>query len=212
MTEGKPMWRLSLREFLGLVAFAAVACAALRYASPLWSVLLFGGTWLLATSLVIVGFVECGRRRAAAIGAVVGLTCYALLWNKDPSSVETFGLPTGTVTLNYDGYLPTTVALNQAWTHLRANYYVEAETGEVIAPFENYFLVGKEDYYNRYPSPLGWNGGSVTARTLPPKGPFMAIGHCLFALFFAYLGAKFAVWVYHRRKARDDATTDTGNA
>ena len=73
------MARFSIRGLLIVVAFVAVACAALKYAGPVsWTILSAAGVLLLIAS-TIVAFIGKGEQRAKAIGTAVCIAIYGIL-------------------------------------------------------------------------------------------------------------------------------------
>lgn len=107
-----------------------------------------------------------------------------------------------TLELNDTGFLPTSPILYALWDRVNGTYLVEADTGRVVKKLT-------PDYSARQfgaianQVPAKWKGGPLINKGLPVPEDFLAIGHCLWALMFAYLGGKLAVWIYDRRVARE---------
>lgn len=197
--------KFSLREFLAIIAFVAVTCGALRFASTLWAATLLSVVIVLTFVAAIGAAVQRRSPQAWAIGALVATVIYGVLWMQDLPVVERYDI-TGERPVVYAGYLPTTMAIGQLWRRVKGNYYVEQATGVVIEPH-----VGWPDVTNGKEigtaAPPGWKGGYVVIKTLPAKNDFYAVGHCLWVIALAYLGGKFANWVYDHRMLRAAASS-----
>ncbi|WP_425396189.1 hypothetical protein [Aeoliella sp.] len=205
-------WRLSLRELLGIFAFVAVSFASLLNASQGWAMAVFGLTIVLAVVLAIVAATERGARQAAAIGAVITMVVYAVLWTQQPATTMdnepdidfATGKAVGIKTvLQQAGYLPTSHVLNTMWKKASGTYLVEMETGRVVEKLSSNYPRFEGGGIANSQIPPNWNGGTLISKGLPAPEHFLAIGHCLWAILFAYLGGKFAVWVYLRRMSRE---------
>jgi hypothetical protein len=193
--------KVSLREFLAIVAFVAIACGALKYASEVWLIVLLTALGLLACALVIVAFIERSSRQAAAIGALAALAIYGVIWAYEPT-VETSRAPTREIA--YDRYTPSTLLLNRTWLWIRASYVVEGETDRVVGKLPEYQPYANGQLAKSFDAePLNWKGGLLIIKNRPKPEVFIPIGHMLFAFALAYLGGKFAVWVYERRARRE---------
>lgn len=69
-------FRVSLRELLLIVAFLAVGCAALKYASPTWITVVSACGLLCFMVAVVVALAERGRRQVLALGFASRMTIY----------------------------------------------------------------------------------------------------------------------------------------
>lgn len=205
---------VSLRELLLLVAFVAVACGSILYASPTVVCSIFATTVLLGISLAVFSVVERGARQAAAFGGLIAIAVYAILWSYEPK-VELESLWSEREgmdqSINYQGYLPTSHALNALWNRTSATYMVERQTGRVLKLMWPTYPQFESQAVSASEIPAGWSEGQLAYEGLPKPRHFLAIGHCLFAWLFAYLCGKFAAWVYYRRMVRE-ATAASGDA
>jgi hypothetical protein len=196
--------RVSLREFLALVAFVALACGALLNASATVATAMLGVTVLIVIGLAIIAAVDRGPRQAAALGGLVAMLVYGVAWNYEPKLKlksdwnHVHGMDQ---VVDYAGHLPTSKLLHVLWTLTSATYMVDPESGRVVEKMS--------DSYPQFTSqvasshvPSGWAGGPLRYEGRPRPDAFMPVGHCLSALLIGYLGGKFAVWVYRRRVAR----------
>jgi hypothetical protein len=198
-------FRISLRELLLLLAFSAIACTSLINASVGWAIAIFGGTLLIGLALAIGGLAERGARQAAALGAAFAMVAYGAIWILQPKSeiTTTFNAhsQSSKEVLVDSGYLPTSKAIYILWDWVNGTYLIEGNGRVVQRVSPKYSTYA----YNVPPSqtPSHWKGDPLISKGLPVPEDFLAIGHCLWALVFAYLGGKLAVWIYQRRVARE---------
>ena len=208
------MPKISLRELLVLVAFVAIAFAALLNASSVWITVLVSLTVLIGGAMLVIACIERGARQAFAIGfvALMGVYLLGVQFTRIPRDANIFPQSGAAERFVYDGTLPTTMILGELWLRIRAPYYLTITTN---IPFERYegpitdvgasgFGVQIKPPKNQPPGTTGFN-----LAVLPKLNTFLYIGHLLFAFLFGYLGGKFAVWVYHRRAAREAAQDTT---
>ncbi|MGI9456819.1 MAG: hypothetical protein ACR2NU_09665 [Aeoliella sp.] len=206
--------RVSLREFLGIVTFVAVACAAMRYASPLWDSILSIVVILIGTATTIIACVERGKQQAFTIGFAACLIGYSVAWSLEEPPKMVYEPISGNENYIRTGKSPLTKFLSEGWMALRAPYYVTTKTNQAMerydGPITDVALVRMGRANIPPPKNLSnWpkSAGTVYHLTIRPRlDTFTAIGHALFALLFGYLGGKFAVFVYHRRLSRENST------
>lgn len=158
---------LSLRELLALVAFVAVACAALKFASYIWLTLVASVAFVCFSVAIILAIFQRGPQQAFAIGfAVMGIGYLVLVfyvWEQKEGSQYVRW---------YDGALGTTELLELL-------YGVIA----VERPARN---VG------------GLSAGPVMIPH-PEHQTYLRVGQTLWSLTLAYLGGRFARFVWQRR-------------
>ncbi len=216
------VWRLSIRELLAIVAFIALAFAALLNANSVWVTVLVSLSMLVGAGMLVIACVERGVRQAFALGFVALMSVYLLgvLYTASPRNANQLmpGPVIGKFT--YDNTLPTTYVLAELWLRVQAPYYATVESSGVGVPFERYdgpiADVGSQGFAGfaniKPPKRTPPGGAGYALGIYPLLSTFLTTGHFLFAFFFAYLGGKFAVRVYHRRVARDGAASDSGTA
>jgi hypothetical protein len=214
--------KVSLREFLTIIAFVAVACGALMNASAVWVSVLASLTVVVGGAMLVVACVERGPRQAFAIGFVAFLGTYLLgvQFTGQPQNANPFG---GGVIQGFTYYktLPTTNLLAELWLRVRAPYYAIVGSFGPGEPFERYdgplsdvdnqFAgTGRQNTKPPKQSPPPGSAGYALA-IYPVLDSFLAVGHLLFAFLFGYLGGKFAVWAHARRVKREQAPQTSDN-
>jgi len=173
------MPRISLRELFFLVAALAFAIVSLKYASPLWQGLVDLSAMLAAVVAISAALFDRGARRAFAIGFVITMFCYALLFKFAGSDI------------------PTTVFLSSLYSAMDSSVWVDEITGQEAPGFDESKLV--------YPSVGGsisnptFRGRAMTFRNRISGEHFMVIGHYWWALVFSCLGGRLASYYYARR-------------
>jgi hypothetical protein len=174
--------QISLRELLIVVVFAAFAFAALRTGGILHSVAVMFAI-VVTMALAIVAFVGRNTTQAFAIGFLIPVIAYAVTV-----------LVLGKSELDpYSGKLPTSKLLLPLNRMMAKQNWINLSTGQVVLDYDP-----KND--PNYPTSGAYYGASpMGISETPDRATFMSTGHILFALMFGYAGAKFAVWVYHRR-------------
>ncbi len=188
MRKTPPLVQWSLRELLVLVFFVGLASASLPLAGGIvWSVTLML-SFFLCTGLAILSFVSRRELQAFAMGFVIPVVVYAgVVLALGQSELDP-----------YSGKLLTSHALRPVFELVVTRKYVDTETGKEIPNYDSRIAVG------------GGMGGSMSVVGLSEdlnRPTFMGFGHLLFALAFGYVGGKFALAVYRRRK-RDHARAD----
>ncbi|WP_425396188.1 hypothetical protein [Aeoliella sp.] len=201
MTESpNKWWRISLRELLIGVALLAIACTLLKFASPLLAGIVTSISALVAAVMVVFAVLDRGRWQAFAIGFITWCSIYGLL-----SSQTSSQLPTHSIT-------------NWAHRQVAVLHDYDFQAGEILGPYVG--QLGEEatsesdaaaNVQQAFPSGLSTEADSVVLMSskvpVPRYDEFAIVFEALWMLFFAYLGGKFAVWVYLRRMARESEST-----
>ena len=162
-------WRFSLREMLILLAFVAVGFAALKNAGFVWQLILSTAGLLLFLTTSIVALIDRGKRQVASIGIVAGILIYIASVSALESHV--FRAPTSQMLRSLHG-----AVARVSWVD---------SSGNVI-----------EGYDPNVPSSTVGRVGAVVE---PDSETFMATGHLLCMLVFAWFGRQIAFWSYYRR-------------
>lgn len=210
--------KISIRELLLIVAFVALAITSLRNASGMWLSILASLIVVVGGVMIVMACIERGARQAFAIGfaTIMGVYLAAVHFTPAPRSAQAFVGTLHPTALNYNGALPTAALLGELWLRVRAPYYVTVGSN---TPFERYAGPLKDVEAQSFgggqlkpPKQAPPNGTGYWLQVHPKLSNFLAVGHLLFALALAYVGGKFAVWIYHRRLARETAETDSADA
>jgi hypothetical protein len=145
-----------------------------------------------------VAALDRASRRASAFGFAIALGVYMTLLMSMPGQIaSTARNELQNPELDpYDGLLPTTQLLRVYFESVSHYSAIHPRTGTVTP-----YRTGALD-----PRQLNKANFSYVKET-PDRTSFMIVGHCLWALLFGYLAAKFALWVYARR-----ARTEPKNA
>lgn len=195
-------FRISLRELLVLVALLAAAFVLLKFASPPIARIIVGISILTWGAMVIIAFIERGPRQAFAIGFTVIAAVFLL-----PIGTQSKGDPhivLGTEDLLV--YLHRQMATRWVYDtntgeRLRPAPLLETEGG--IGPPPRSRFMASDDHFTAPAIPFGAPPSSTHFNFYPFVSNFIAVGNSLLTLLFAYLGGKLAVWIYHRRVARE---------
>lgn len=166
----------SIRALLIITAFVAVACAALKYAGPVWWNILFIAAGLLFMASAVVAFVGKGNQRALAIGFAVCFAIYGAVVFLSPANELNVAR----------GRLPTTKVMRQIVTPM-------------VAPDRD--EQPSFDAFERQRRRLNDDEGRVVMGgmvILPEHSDLLRIAHLLWALLFGFLGSIFAGFVYRR--------------
>jgi hypothetical protein len=190
------MFRLSLRELFILVASIALAIVSLRNALPLWQGIVGLLIVLVVVYQLMAAIFDRGAGRAFAIGFMVVFIVYAgLVWNGEKE-------PVGGSTRNVElvpserAMLPTSVLLQWLFDFVEHGVYVYDDTGKEVAHSDETNVIHA---ISSVSESMTLNGRTVTFQTLPPIENFMRIGHYWWAILFAYIGGRFAQFLYERR-------------
>lgn len=185
--------RFSLREMLLVLTVASLAAPALYFANPT----------IRASSIAVVGLViliaslhavvDRGPWRAAALGFLTPALLYLL-------AIFASGNEGNPYRQNH--ILPTTTAMKwplQAMVSRRA-YSIDPNGKRVSGPPpQGAAMVGGGAWGGSFMGGGGFtNGGGWRYFSLPDQDSFVWIAHCLWTLFFGYLGMKYAVWIHSR--------------
>jgi hypothetical protein len=181
-TQREPIFRISLRELLVLIAFGAIALVSLRYASPLWQTLVATISATAFMAAMIVSLVGRRARQAFAIGFATTVVVYVAL-------LAGTGLSSRDVNPEFNpatGQLPTTRLLSPLYAAVAESRWIDYRTGQEVSNYD--------------PHQPGAAAQYVSLDERPERGIFMQIGHCWWALVLGYLGGWFARGVYLRRE------------
>jgi hypothetical protein len=209
-----PTFRFSIRQLLLGTALVAVACVALRSASPLWVAALLGLTLLLFAAAVPLAVFRQGTDRAYWFGFALFGWLYMLLlaygWSLDPNTsqnnpLRTYSLVTSRVTTS------ACVRIFGPPTESPIYPLAVATTAYPVAYNANVALTNNP-YSNFAPNPIGTTPYIVpvttytTVRAGPaPNGPalddFVNVAHAFWAILIAVCGGWFTCWLYATRPA-----------
>jgi hypothetical protein len=200
-------FQFSIVGLLGVVAFVAVACAALARPSELWASCLFTLTLIGLTGVILAAIFRPGPRRAFWIGVAVGGWLYVLLVfgpgfgeSVGHRLITTAGLrwleskwhPVGQAVYYSPTFTPSTNApatmIVRGAPAAGSNISITTTTSAMPYPVN----IG---------NPVVWSpiAGTVTALG------FQTIGHCAVVWPLALLGGIFAAWLSRGRGPRADA-------
>ena len=178
--------KFSIRLLLGLVAFFAVGITALLNANEIWYRLLLTATILILTVGTLAAVGRTGPTRYFWVGFVVVGVAYM---------VAIFGFQTHT-----REHLVTNDALQ--FFHAKVQTTITGSHEEILEQYPNasdYTIIGR----GGVTPAMGMGAGGIGmgrgmagmqigamqfVYTSPERAPFMAIGHLLYTLLFAFLG------------------------
>lgn len=197
-------FRFSIASLLALVFFSAVAIAALRAADEAWETGIFGLTFLILLTAILLAVHRADRRRAFWLGFALFGWVYL-----GASLVPTVGdrLPMSKALVFVDSKIPGrddaisfTVALSNPGNTTANTVYALASSPQ-----------GKNLVANTSGRIVLWN--AVTGRLLAGSNgnteDFVRIGHCLFALILAFLGGHLSRFL-HGQGRRPVESQETG--
>ena len=203
--------RPSLRQLLVVVVLLAAAWAALKFASPLLAGVVTAVALLVCGVMAVYAFVERGRRQAFAIGFTVIAAGFTYVQNAyDDGS-------------RY-GVMPTEQLLTLLHRQMATKWMYDLSTGERVrrmqpsdaSPGSSYdgdsalpapTFMTPTSPISPVTLPFGNPPGTLAAGAYPSIMDFIAVGNSLWTLLLAYLGGKFAVWVYARRIERESGSS-----
>lgn len=182
--------RYSLKELLWIALVVGLGLAGLRVGGIAASILVFTAIAFLM-AITIIALIDRGQGQAIAIGFLVPALTY-----------------TGTVLVcgkgeldPYEGRLPTSLALQPLFAAFVEHTWFDLLTGKELA--ENDPAV--KQHLSGGGGGGGFAGRPVGASESPDRTTFMSLGHCLFAMLFGYVGAKFGGLVFRRRASEPSA-------
>jgi hypothetical protein len=190
------LWSISLRELLIGVAVFGFVFVTLKYADTwLWTVLA-SGAMLLFLAALVTAVVDRGVSQATAQGVILGALFYATLF----AAVEHFGGENLSELDPYEGRLPVS-----KWMRPIFETVVTYEYNAIGFPQRFATQAEAEAFLlsqgrNPNPAMVGFNG--VGTFEMPARFEFMLTAHLWWGILLAYLGGKFARFVYLRREAR----------
>jgi hypothetical protein len=209
-----PTFRFSIRQLLLGTTLVAVACVALRSASPIWVAVLLGLTLLLLAAAVPLATFRQGTDRAWWFGFALFGWLYVLLlaysWSLDPNTSQNnplrlHSLVTSRVSsLGYDRIYGGPVAQTTYQQVLTTKAYPSAFTANVGVPTDPYLNTGSNPIAVSYAVPV------TTYQTIAipvPNGPglddFINTAHAFWAILIAVCGGWFTSWLYVIRPTKD---------
>lgn len=210
-----PTFRFSIRQLLVWTAFVALACVALRNASPTWVAGLLGVTLVVLTAAVPLAIFRIEGNRAFWLGFAFFGWMYVLLlaygWSLDPSTAQNNPLrPTAIVTsrLTSSGFERIFGATEIAQTQYAA-----------IAPTIAYTTDSNGNFIPTYTATPGNSpaltgrlslliAGTKTLQTQPYHDDFVNVAHAIWTILLAALGGWFTRWLYATRPVRRSEDLD----
>lgn len=195
------LWRLSLRELLVVVVLLAVVCVALKSATPLLADLCTTAVLLVMATMTILALIGRGRWQAFAIGFVIwGLLFWVASWQavRGPGNL-----------------LPTDAFADWAHQRVAVPYDFDPETGTILGP-----TAGRDNRegptaevelstsFPSMPFSSPFSPEILREVELPGEVEFASILDVGWTLALAYLGGRFAVWVYQRRVSQQGINSE----
>jgi hypothetical protein len=157
---------------MALVAYAALACAALRYSTELWASSLFTLAIVLQMFAVLRVALHHGQPRAAWIGVLVFGGGYLLLSSGPWPQMDL---------ITNRGLIWLSQKLHQDPIEQQQATAVSFATGTTLSASQV----------------LLWDASMGRSLVPPPlQPPFLRIGHCLLSPLFGLIGAIVASWLY----------------
>ena len=185
-----PLFRISLKELLGLMLFVGIMISSMRYGTVLASTAI-SLALLITMSLAIVAFVAVNEPRAFAVGFLVPVATYAAAILVVGKTEYGRGTP----------LLATTKLLESTYPFVAQQSWVDALTGQVISNIDPEVISTERGI------PLAKHKGTFVHRIpTPSRSIFLGIGHVLTAMILGYIGGKFGVTVH--RWQRTNRFTD----
>ncbi len=207
-----PTFRVSIRQLLVGTALVAVACVALRGASPTWVATLLGLTLLALAAAVPLAIFRQGSDRAWWFGFALFGWLYMLLlaysWSLDPNASQTNPLrPHSLVTSR----LTTSACMRIFGPPAESPIYPTTVATAAYSVTYN-ANAGITTYPNIAPNPIGTpyivpvTTYTTAMRAGPtPNGPslddFVNVAHAFWAILIAVCGGWFTSWLYATRPA-----------
>jgi hypothetical protein len=114
------MFRYTIRELALVISFLAVACAALKYASEVWWLVLSASALLGIMAAAVMAVADRGRRQAMAAGFVVCVVIYMAVSRSE----------------SQDWSLPTTKVLQWVYESMAIITWRSAIHGEIVLDYE----------------------------------------------------------------------------
>lgn len=190
------LWSISLREMLIGVAVLGFVFVTLKYADTwLWTVLA-SGAMLLFLAALVTAIVDRSVSQATAQGVVIGALFYCVLF----VAIEFVGGEHFTELDPYEGHLPVTKWMRPIFETVVTYQYNAIgfpQRFDTQADAEAFLLS-----QGRNPNPAMGGFGGVGTFEMPARFEFMLTAHLWWGILLAYLGGKFARFVYLRREAR----------
>jgi hypothetical protein len=190
------LWSISLRELLIGVAVIGCVFVTLKYADTwLWTVLA-SGAMLMFLGALVTAVVDRGVSQATSQGVIIGALFYCILFVVadllDGENLSEFD--------PYEGRLPVS-----KWMRPIFETIVTYEYSAIGFPQRFATQADAEAYLlsqGRNPNPAMGGYGGVGTFEMPARFEFMLTAHLWWGILLAYLGGKFARFVYLRREAR----------
>ena len=218
-----PIFRFSIRQLLVATALVAVACVALRSASPIWVAALLGLTLLMLTAALPLAICRQGADRAWWSGFALFGWMYLLLlaysWSLDINTSQGNPLrPYSLVTtrLSNLGHDKVYGGAQQilAYQQLATTSYVAATNGYSSLGNNPYSSAGSASIPSTSFIPVN-SYSTVAIPTLnggPTLDDFVNVAHAFWALLIAICGGWFTCWIYKGSARQPETKTDLATA
>jgi hypothetical protein len=200
--------QFSLKALAGAVAFAAVACCSLIYASSTWSATIYTSAIVLLIFALLATLYRQGAARAFWAGCAISGWVYLLL---------VFGPFSGTRHLDERGRLNRNSELATAhlarWAYETVLPKLRQQPPNVVGGFFPGGMSGGGGageggmFAGGMPGMAGGFGGGVpvaTTTNYPDETSFIRVSHALWTWLFALAGGIMASWLYAKRRSLDE--------
>ena len=187
--------RMSIRTMLGLVAFIALACVGLARENAVWSSLMFTAALATTSFAILAAIFRRGEQQAFWIG--FALFGWLYLWMAHwPSEFQGVGLnqpASWNMQTDESGPLATTRLLVYSYNHWlpkARTLPVEVTSAPSVDPNAPFGAVG------------AFPGASLTGTIVldyPALHEYARVGHSLFTVIAAFVGAFVATYLYRTR-------------
>lgn len=201
--------QFSLREFFALTACLALGMLAMMFAWSWVSGALVLGTVILTTAMLIRGLLLRGNKQAFAIGFVTAAVVYAGLLHLHP------GRDTDREFNPWSGKLLTSRLMQDPvqWVTAQHNYFIDPSGNKTKKQPKGTVVQGGGGGLGGGGLGGGVFGGggmpTVTYVSAINQDDVMVVAHSMWTLLFAYVGGKFAIWVYTKREESPPQKKDT---
>jgi hypothetical protein len=195
ISERCPALRFSLWNLFALITSLSIACVALKYAGPMWWLILSSASMLLFLAAAVIAIVGRQEQRAFAIGFTVCTIAYGTLLLIAGSSEALTPNP-------YQAWLPTAKALQALYRVVDSGSYVDSVTGKSLPNYKPPAGGSGGSGFGGMGGGMGGMSGGTAAYYLgsPPFDQFMRIGHLLWLDVLGLMGAFVAYYVCKRNK------------
>ena len=214
-----PTFRFSIRQLLLGTALVAVACVAMRSASPLWVAGLLGLTLLMLTAALPLAIFRQEADRAWWSGFALFGWMYLLLlaysWSLDPNTSQSNPLrPYSLVTSRFShlGYDKIYGGANQPVRYQQ----IATTTYTSIAPSVGY---ATNPYNSTAAAPIppayivpvtSYTAVASPTVTGPALDDFVNVTHAFWAILIALCGGWFTCWIYKQSATQKPIAPEPG--